>query len=103
MIYDYFLIPGGFELRLFGIIRIARVKRTDIPAAHVIEGMCNFGATYKLGMRPWNVWRLGNRFARRWVLVEKRGWPNYFAMTPRGPSQFVDQMLDRGGPSTSSG
>ncbi len=46
----------------------------------------------KFGSYPWNRIALGNRLRGTWVLVEKRWWPRFLAITPDDPETFVREI-----------
>jgi len=89
-LWQYYARPEGFEVRLFCLFLIYRLGPQNIVAAHVVDGVFNFKAVAALGGHPWNVVSMGNRlFPRQWVLLEKRRWPRFLAITPKDPEVFV--------------
>jgi hypothetical protein len=90
--WDYFVTPEHFEIRVFCFLPVYRLKLNNVVAVHPIDGMFNLAAIGKLGGHPWNTVSLGNRWKRRWILLEKRSWPRFLAITPKHPSDFA-QLL----------
>ena len=88
-LWEYYAGTNGFEVRLFRLILIYRLRRERIVAAHIIDGIFNFKAVSEPGGHPLNVLSIGNRLQRRWVLLEKRFWPRFLGITPRDPEAFV--------------
>jgi hypothetical protein len=97
LLWEYYATPEGFEVRLFRLVLIYRLRRENIVAAHIIDGMFNFAAVFKLGGHPWNILSMGNRLRRRWVLLEKRRWPRFLGITPDNPDEFVRALKDKPG------
>lgn len=90
--YDCFATPKGLEVRLFRRLLIYRLRKENIVNAHVIEGMFKFAALIKRGSYPWNTISMGNRICRRWILLEKRQWPRFLAITPDDPERFIQAL-----------
>ena len=88
-VFEYFVSPIGFEIRLFRSLLIYPLKRENIVNAHVIDGW--FGG-WKYGSRPWNTIVIANRFRRQWVLLEKRRWPRFLSITPDDATGFVQTL-----------
>jgi hypothetical protein len=101
---SYFITPQAFELRLFGRLTIYRVRKERIIGAHIsteFRGFLKrlFGA-WELRGHPWNTFNMGSPFRRRYVLIEKRGWMRFLAITPDDPDRFVKSLgLPQGAPS----
>jgi hypothetical protein len=93
LLWEYYATPAGFEVRLFRLLLIYRLRKENIVDAHIIDGMFNFLALFRLGGHPWNTISMGNRLRRRWVLLEKRGWPRFLAITPNNPEEFVSMLV----------
>jgi hypothetical protein len=93
MVFDYFATSQGIEVRLFRTFTVYRLRRTNIVAAHLVEGMLNFRDLVRLGSHPWNTISMGNRWRKKWVMVEKRCWPRFLAITPPNPEEFVASLL----------
>ena len=93
LLWEYYATPNGVEVRLFRHLRLWRLRREDIVSAQVIDGALNLAAMGRAGSHPWNTISMGNRWSGRWVLVEKRRWPRFLAMTPRDPDAFVQTLL----------
>jgi hypothetical protein len=89
LLFDYYATAKGFEVRLFGLILVYRLKRDNIVAAHIIDGMFNFSEVIRLGSHPWNSVAMANRWRRKWVLLEKRWWPRFLSVTPKNAHEFV--------------
>jgi hypothetical protein len=98
-LWDYFVTAEGFEIRLFRFLLVYRLKRENIVGAHPIEGMLNFGAYRKLGGHPWNTVSICNRLQRKWIMLEKRRWPRFLAISPKDPDEFIASLrLPQKGP-----
>jgi hypothetical protein len=91
--FRYLITAKAFEIRLFRRLTIYRLKREDIVGAHVVTGFANrlFGA-WALGSHPWNTLNLGGSFSRRFVLLEKRRWFRFLAITPSDPFGFIELL-----------
>jgi hypothetical protein len=87
-LFDYFVVPAGLEIRLFGFLLVYRLNKQSIVGARVIERF-NFIGSSEFGCHPWNTLRLGNRWRRRWVLLEKRAWPRFLSISPNNPDAFI--------------
>jgi hypothetical protein len=92
LLWEYYATSEGFEVRLFRLILIYRLRRENIVAAHIIEGQFNFAAVFELGGHPWNIVSMGNRWSRKWILLEKRRWPRFLGITPKDPEAFARQL-----------
>lgn len=90
--WDYFVTPQGFEIRLFRFLLIYRLRRDQIVRVHIIDGMFNFGALMAVGWHPWNTISLGNRWRRRWILLEKKWWPRFLAISPNNAELFAEEL-----------
>lgn len=88
-LWDYEATPRGLEIRLFKCVLVYRLRSQDIFSAHVIPGWLG---GFRLGAHPWNTVALSNRLRWTWVLVEKRGWPRFLALTPKNPAAFVREI-----------
>ena len=95
LLWEFYATPECLEIRLFRLLPIYRLKTTNIVAAHVIEGRFNFAAIWNLGSHPWNSVSIVNRWPRRWVLVEKRWWPRFLAITPKNPDEFAAMLTHK--------
>ena len=94
-LFDYFLTPSAFEIRIAGNLTVYRLNKRDILGAHIIQNWFSGGFWVgAFGNHPWNTVRLGNRLRRRYVLLEKRRWPRFLAISPDNPDEFV-QLLGR--------
>jgi hypothetical protein len=91
-LWEYYVISDRFEVRLLRLLPIYRLKTKNIVAAHVIEGALNFSGFLRLGSHPWNTISMGNRWPQKWVLVEKRWWPRFLAITPKDPEEFANTL-----------
>lgn len=92
LLWEFYATPECFEIRLFRLLPIYRLKAKNIVAVHIIEGRFNFAAILNLGSHPWNTVTIGNRWPRRLVLVEKRCWPRFLAITPENPDEFAAML-----------
>jgi hypothetical protein len=92
LLWDYFVTPKGFEIRLFRLLLIYRLKRENIVEAHIIDGFFGMASVSRLGGHPWNVISLRNRFERRWIMLEKRCWPRFLAISPKNPDEFIARL-----------
>jgi hypothetical protein len=99
LLWEYYATPEAFEVRLFRVFLVYRVKRENIVAAHIIDGMVNFSAVARLGGHPWNTISMANRWGwhRRWILLERRGWPRFLAISPDKPDEFASILVSRPG------
>lgn len=95
LLWEFYATPECFEIRLFRLLPFYRLKTTNIVAAHVIEGRFNFAAILNLGSHPWNTISIVNRWPRRLVLVEKRWWPRFPAITPKNPDEFAAMLTHK--------
>jgi hypothetical protein len=96
LLWDYFVTPKGFEIRLLRFVLIYRLKRENIIGVHPIDGMLNFGAYRRLGGHPWNTISMCNRWQRRWIMLEKRWWPRFLAVSPKNPDKFTRDLASSG-------
>ncbi|SRR6266508_3857021 len=92
LLWEYFITPFGLEIRVCGYLPIYRLKNRNIIGAYLVEGIDELA----FGGHPWNTLRIGNRLRWRWVLVEKRWWPRFLAITPKNPDDFVKHINQLG-------
>jgi hypothetical protein len=85
-VFEYYVTATGFEVRIFKLLPLYRLRKRNIVSPRAINGF--FGAA-AFGSHPWNTVSMGNRLRRRWVLLEKRCWPRFLAITPAEPDVFV--------------
>lgn len=90
-LWEYYATHAGLEIRLFKFLPIYRLNKRNIVSARIIDGV--FGG-WKFGAQPWNTISIWNRVRRRWVLVEKRWWPRFLAVTPRDPEKFIRALIE---------
>jgi hypothetical protein len=93
LLWEYYATPAGFEVRLFRLLLIYRLRKENIIDAHIIDGVFNIRALLRLGSHPWKTISMGNRWRRRWVLLEKRRWPRFLAITPNNPDEFASILV----------
>jgi len=84
-IISYQLSDHGIAIRLFGKMRILRIKYSDIDA---IETM-----SFSESFRPSYAWRFGNRVFGEGVSIRKKRYGLFYRViiTPDNPSQFVSE------------
>ena len=92
LLWEYYATAEGLEVWLFRLLLVYRLKRKNIIAAHIIEGF-NFSAIFGLGAYPWNTLSMGNRWRRKWIMLEKKGWPRFLGITPSNAEDFAVALL----------
>jgi hypothetical protein len=98
-LWDYFVALKGFEIFLFRFLLVYRLRRENIVGAHPIDGMFNLRAYRNLGGHPWNTVSMCNRLQRKWIMLEKRCWPRFLAISPRHADEFIASLrLPQKGP-----
>jgi hypothetical protein len=92
LIWEYYVTSAGFEIRLFRVLLVYRLRKQNMVAAHLVDGMRGL----EFGSHPFNTVSLSNRWQRKWVLIEKRCWPvvgaRFLGVTPKNPEEFVIQI-----------
>ena len=88
-LYQYRLGDQRFEVKLFGLLPILRIRFSEISEARVMAGP-------EL-LNPWAGVRFGNRiFAARPVMIrKKRGLIRSLILTPLNPEEFVAELNRR--------
>jgi hypothetical protein len=89
LLWEYYATSRGLEIRVFRLLTVYVLRRARIMRVRLVRGFDGFGP---LGWHPWNTLSMGNRWRRQRVLVEKRGWPRFLAITPRDPEAFVREL-----------
>ena len=92
-LWDCYVTPMGLEFRLFGVLSIYRLRWHNVHNVHIVKGW--FGVSWlKLGSHPWNTVVLGGGCRLRWtsVLIEKRWWPRFLAITPDDPETLTRDL-----------
>ena len=84
--YGYELTQQGLEVYFFGSEPAWTLRPQNMVGAHVVDSW--FGG-FEFGAHPLNLISLDNRLRRKHVLIEKRGWPRFIAITPDDPEAFV--------------
>jgi len=92
LLWDYFATLRGFEIRLFRYLLVYRLSRENIVGLHIIDGFFGMGSVSRLGGHPWNVISMRNRFGRKWIMLEKRCWPRFLAISPKDPDEFIARL-----------
>ena len=87
-LWEYYVTPAGFEIRLFRFLLIYRLAKQSIVSVRIVTGLGNLD----FGSHPWNTVSLGNRPRLKWVLVEKKCWPRFLGITPNNPEQFIEAL-----------
>src|SRR5436305_7953886 len=88
-----YVTPVGLEFRLFGVLSFYRLRWQSVHNVHIVKGW--FGVSWlKLGSHPWNTVVLGGGCRLRWtsVLIEKRWWPRFLAITPDDPETLTRDL-----------
>lgn len=87
-IYDYRIKNNAVEILLFRLMPIYRLPVENIESIQSVGwGRLGIGG---------GVIRLGNRFCRHGVLIEKRrGWFRYIVITPADVEGFLGQIIDK--------
>ena len=88
-LWDCYVTSSGLELRLFKLLPMYWLSGHNIVGVHIVRGWLG---GFQLGSHPWNTVALGNRLRRTWVLVEKRRWPRFLAITPDDPETFIREV-----------
>lgn len=53
-LWEHDATPTGFEVRLFRLLLIYRLRKEHIVCIRIIDGMFNFVALFRFGSHPWN-------------------------------------------------
>jgi hypothetical protein len=88
-LFDYKVTARGLEIYLVGFLTVYILRPKNLVSAQVVYGM--FGG-FDYGSNSFNTIALGNRFRTTWVLVKKRWWPNFLAITPKNPKEFAREL-----------
>ncbi len=88
-LWDCYVTPRGLEFRLFRLVLLYRLRLHNVVSVRIVTGWFR---GFKFGSHPWNTIALGNRLRWTWVLVEKRWWPRFLAITPDNPETFVREI-----------
>jgi hypothetical protein len=88
--YGYELTQQGLEVYFFGSTPAWTLRPENMVGAHVVDSW--FGG-FEFGAHPFNLISLDNKLWRKHVLIEKRGWPRFIAITPDDPEAFVAALM----------
>jgi hypothetical protein len=85
LIYDCRITNGAIEIVLFHALPVYRIGFANIENVQILSW-----TQPRLGF---TMLRFGNRFARRYVFITKRGgWFRHVAISPADPELFVSQI-----------
>jgi hypothetical protein len=85
LIYGYRITNGAIEVVLFHALPIYRISFANIENVQILSWK-----QPRLGL---TTLRFGNRFARRYVFITKRGgWFGHVAISPADVDNFVSQI-----------
>src|ERR1700674_1537522 len=70
LLWECYLTPTRYEVRLFRLIPVYRLRYRNVADVHIIDGAFNFRALLQLGTHPWNTVSMKNRWRSRWILLE---------------------------------